>query len=174
MNAALHGGYRNACGLSDHHLSSVTDGSGAWERRNFGVRNARCLVDEASESAEAGAENETDARAQRGPQKDLLGGGFGECKGFRHRSHHFFAGCGAAVANCFSNAAREDSSFHCSLARSLPARKRAHCGEAFSLTGSSPAHEEAARNSPLVCAHRLSPRRKLCSRLWRAMVFRSA
>jgi hypothetical protein len=65
MHAALHHGHGDGGRFADDHLSGVADGGGTREGRDFGVWDFCRVGERIGEAAEAGAEDEADARAQR-------------------------------------------------------------------------------------------------------------
>ena len=85
MHAALHDGDGDRVGVADHELSGVADGGGARECGDFGVGNAGGVGEGIGERAQAGAEDQADAWAQRGFRLDELRGGFGERELIGHR-----------------------------------------------------------------------------------------
>ena len=66
MTAALHGSDGYVRRFSNHKLAGVSDGGGTRKRRDVRVRNAHGIGEVVGEGAEAGAENESDFRAQGG------------------------------------------------------------------------------------------------------------
>ena len=80
VHAALHCRHRNACYIADHHLSGVADGGRARKKRNVGVWNLSCVREFVGESAEAGAEDESDlwAHGSLGHQELRGRSGFAE------------------------------------------------------------------------------------------------
>jgi hypothetical protein len=74
MNAALHSRDRNTCKVADYKISGVTDGGAAREGRNLDVGYADSIMELVGESAEAGAEDESNAWAKwRARQNGLRG-----------------------------------------------------------------------------------------------------
>src|SRR5262245_52352361 len=69
--------------------------------------------------------------------------------------------------NSDSNLRKRRSSSHCCVAFWLDFRKELHAGEGFSFPGESFAHAETACVKLSGTRHRLSPGRKLCSKLVR-------
>ena len=86
MYASLHGGDRDIGGLTDHHLTGVSDGRRAWETWNLGVRSARRIGQFVGETTESGAEHEPDLRSKRGAREQELGRRVGVSE-FVVRSH---------------------------------------------------------------------------------------
>ncbi len=65
VHASLHGGHRHAGGVSDHHLSGVTQGGRARKERNVGIGNARGVGKFVGETTQTGAQHQSYLRAQR-------------------------------------------------------------------------------------------------------------
>ena len=80
MRTSLHGGDRHVSGITDDHLTGVSDGCRAWEGGNVSVCDAGRSGERIGEGTEAGAQNESNLRAQRGARENQFCSGVGECE----------------------------------------------------------------------------------------------
>src|ERR1700687_2395131 len=94
MDAALHAGHRDIADISDDETSGVADGRRSREVGNLRVGDFCCAGEIVGEIAEAGAQNQSDARAQLGFTEDEFGRAFGAQE--LHAGFRFWLRCGHA------------------------------------------------------------------------------
>ncbi len=77
MDAALHAGHRDIADIADDEPSGVADGRRLREIGDLRVGDFCCVGEIIREIAQAGAQNQSDARPQFGFAQDELGRAFG-------------------------------------------------------------------------------------------------
>src|SRR5579872_1977395 len=149
-----------------------------WKRRNLCVGDSRGIHEFIGKSSQPRTKHEADGRTQACLRQEKLRSSFGERESVSHTLYRLsserasalrnllFNGSECQAQNFFSNAANCSSNCHCTLARSLPSTNFLHAAEFLSA--------QAFMGRKLFGSdHKLSPGRKLCSRLILAISFKS-